>query len=194
MWWKTLKSDQSDLFSRTHTHIRIHIYTHTKVYCYLWVFLCLRFLKNTIMQWHHQSASRKAAITFCLSSLSPGLICPASAPPAPLLKHLKNAGGAHQTWPRHPYTKAQIQSSHIPPPPLPHLPLFHTRYAEESAERPCLITVVHPSGTNTLRKVNFIALYCIFIKYPTVTVSYLEFLNFFSVNSKLFSFHNYIKI
>lgn len=169
MRWKTLKSDQSDLFSHTDTHTEP---PHTQN----GVWLLVRFPLYTIPKEHNDvvtsalRTSSNAAITFCLSSLSPGFICPASAHPAPLLKHLKNAGGAYQTWPRHPYTKDPIQSSHFPP-PLPHIPLFHTRYAEESAERPHLVTVVYPSGQNMLRKVNFLWYYYIVIKYPIVTVN-----------------------
>lgn len=141
---------------------RICFHPHTHTHTYNGVRLLVSCSLYTIPKEHNDAVtssertSSKAAITFCLSSLSPGLTGPASAPPAPLLKQLKNTGGAHQTWPRPPYTKDQIHSSHFPPPPLPHLPLFHTRYAEESAERPCLVTVVHPSGPNTLRKVNFL--------------------------------------
>nr|XP_046273392.1 serine/threonine-protein kinase DCLK3 [Scatophagus argus] len=79
----------------------------------------------------------------------------AAAPPVPLLKR---AGGAPQPWPIHPHRKVQVHRSHFPPPPPPpppppHLPLFHTRHAEESAERPHLVTIVRPCGQSTLRKV-----------------------------------------
>ncbi|KAK9526896.1 hypothetical protein VZT92_015570 [Zoarces viviparus] len=70
-------------------------------------------------------------------------------PPVPLLKR---AGGAPQPWPIHPHPTRQVQRSHFPPPP-PQLPLFHTRHAEESAERPHLVTIIRPCGQSTLRKV-----------------------------------------
>ncbi|XP_031710079.1 protein kinase byr2 isoform X1 [Anarrhichthys ocellatus] len=73
---------------------------------------------------------------------------PASAPSVPLLKR---AGGAPQPWPIHPHPTRQVQRSHFPPPPQ--LPLFHTRHAEESAERPHLVTIIRPCGQSTLRKV-----------------------------------------
>ncbi|XP_070778244.1 serine/threonine-protein kinase DCLK3 [Enoplosus armatus] len=79
-----------------------------------------------------------------------------AAPPAPLLKR---AGGAPQPWPIHPHPLGQVHRSHfpppppLPPPPPPHLPLFHTRHAEESAERPHLVTIVRPCGQSTIRKV-----------------------------------------
>ncbi|XP_034561139.1 serine/threonine-protein kinase DCLK3 [Notolabrus celidotus] len=83
-------------------------------------------------------------------------------PPVPLLRH---EGGGPQPWPLHPHPKRQVHRSHFPPPPPPpplpppppppppHLPLFHTRHAEESAERPRLVTIVRPCGQGTLRKV-----------------------------------------
>ncbi|XP_041665403.1 serine/threonine-protein kinase DCLK3 [Cheilinus undulatus] len=73
-------------------------------------------------------------------------------PPVPSLKH---AGGQPQPWPLHPHPKVQVLKSHFPPPPPPrsHLPFFHTRHAEESAERPRLVTIVRPCGQSTLRKV-----------------------------------------
>ncbi|XP_070702976.1 serine/threonine-protein kinase DCLK3 [Pempheris klunzingeri] len=74
-----------------------------------------------------------------------------TAPPVPLLKR---AGGAPQPWPLHPHPIGQVHRSHFPPlPPPPQLPLFHTRHAEESAERPHLVTIVRPCGQSTLRKV-----------------------------------------
>ncbi|KAM9838156.1 serine/threonine-protein kinase DCLK3 [Aulostomus maculatus] len=73
----------------------------------------------------------------------------AAAPPVPLLKR---AGGPPQPWPLHVHPKGQIHRTHRPPPPQ--LPLFHTRHAEESAERPHLVTVVRPCGQSTLRKVS----------------------------------------
>ncbi|XP_059206225.1 probable serine/threonine-protein kinase DDB_G0278901 [Centropristis striata] len=72
-----------------------------------------------------------------------------AAPPVPLLKR---AVGAPQPWPIHPNSTGQVHRSHFPPPP-PHLPLFHTRHAEESAERPHLVTIIRPCGQSTLRKV-----------------------------------------
>ncbi|KAM9340261.1 serine/threonine-protein kinase DCLK3 [Symphorus nematophorus] len=77
-----------------------------------------------------------------------------AAPPVPLLKR---AGGAPQPWPlHHTHPTGQVHRSHFPlppPPPPPPLPLFHTRHAEESAERPHLVTIVRPCGQSTLRKV-----------------------------------------
>ncbi|KAI3358538.1 hypothetical protein L3Q82_014966, partial [Scortum barcoo] len=89
----------------------------------------------------------------CFLSLSSSL--PASAP------LLKRAGGAPQPWPIHPHPVGQVHRSHFPPPtlppppppPPPHFSLFHTRHAEESAERPHLVTIVRPCGQSTLRKV-----------------------------------------
>ncbi|XP_028279713.1 serine/threonine-protein kinase DCLK3 isoform X2 [Parambassis ranga] len=65
---------------------------------------------------------------------------------------LRCPGRAHQPWPILPHPQGHVHRSHFPPPP-PHLPLFHTRHAEESAERPHLVTVVRPCGESTLRKV-----------------------------------------
>ncbi|KAK2830320.1 hypothetical protein Q5P01_018251 [Channa striata] len=72
----------------------------------------------------------------------------AAAPPVSLLKH---PGGPPQLWPIHPHPKVQVHRSHLPPPS--HLTLFRTRHAEESAERPHLVTIVRPCGQSTLRKV-----------------------------------------
>ncbi|XP_038581392.1 serine/threonine-protein kinase DCLK2 [Micropterus salmoides] len=72
----------------------------------------------------------------------------AAAPPAPLLKR---GGGAPQSRPIHSQPVGQVHRPHFPPPP--HLPLFHTRHAEESGERPHLVTIVRPCGQSTLRKV-----------------------------------------
>ncbi|CAJ1084029.1 serine/threonine-protein kinase DCLK3 [Xyrichtys novacula] len=74
---------------------------------------------------------------------------------APVLL-LKREGGGPQPWTHHPHPKGQVHRSHFPPPPplpTPHLPLFHTRHAEESAERPHLVTIVRPCGQSALRKV-----------------------------------------
>ncbi|XP_020487373.2 serine/threonine-protein kinase DCLK3 [Labrus bergylta] len=69
--------------------------------------------------------------------------------PVPLLKC---AGDGPQPWPLRPHPKGQVHKSNFPPPP-PNLHIFHTRHAEESAERPHLITIVRPCGQSTLRKV-----------------------------------------
>ncbi|XP_030597097.1 serine/threonine-protein kinase DCLK3 [Archocentrus centrarchus] len=63
--------------------------------------------------------------------------------------------GVPQPWPIIPHPAQHAHRSHFlpPPPPPPHLPLFHTRHAEESAERPHLVTIVRPCGQSTLRKV-----------------------------------------
>lgn len=82
-----------------------------------------------------------------LTSLSFSL--PASAPPVSLLKR---PGGGPQPWPIHPRPIGQVYRSHFPSPP--HVSLFHTRHAEESAERPHLVTIVRPCAQSTLRKVN----------------------------------------
>ncbi|XP_034455460.1 serine/threonine-protein kinase DCLK3 [Hippoglossus hippoglossus] len=74
----------------------------------------------------------------------------------PNIPSLKRPGGIPQPWPIRPHPAGQVHRSHFlhpPPPPPTHLPLFHTRHAEESAERPHLVTIVHPSGRSTLRKV-----------------------------------------
>ncbi|KAK7899136.1 hypothetical protein WMY93_019989 [Mugilogobius chulae] len=55
----------------------------------------------------------------------------------------KRAGMPHP-WPLHPQ-----KAHHLPP----QLPLFHTRHAEESAERPHLVTIIRPGDQNTIRKV-----------------------------------------
>ncbi|XP_029299262.1 serine/threonine-protein kinase DCLK3 [Cottoperca gobio] len=70
-----------------------------------------------------------------------------AAPPVPMLKR---GGGAPQPWPIHPNPTGQVHRFHFPP---PHLPIFHTRHAEESAERPHLVTIIRPGGQSTLRKV-----------------------------------------
>ncbi|GLD71639.1 caM kinase-like vesicle-associated protein [Lates japonicus] len=76
----------------------------------------------------------------------------AAPPNIPLLKR---PGGIPQPWPIHPHPTGQVHRSHFlpPPPPPPQLPLFHTRHAEESAERPHLVTIIRPCGQTTLRKV-----------------------------------------
>ncbi|KAM9385700.1 serine/threonine-protein kinase DCLK3 [Pholidichthys leucotaenia] len=70
--------------------------------------------------------------------------------PSPTVSSLKDPGRAVQPWPIHPRPAEHVRRSHFPP---PHLPLFHTQHAEESAERPHLVTIVRPRGQNTLRKV-----------------------------------------
>ncbi|XP_061903287.1 serine/threonine-protein kinase DCLK1 [Entelurus aequoreus] len=70
--------------------------------------------------------------------------------PAPGLS-LRRAGVAPPPWPGHPRRTGQIRRTECPPPPL--LPLFHGRHAEESAERPHLVTVVRP-GQGAPRKVS----------------------------------------
>ncbi|XP_007547878.1 serine/threonine-protein kinase DCLK3 [Poecilia formosa] len=70
-----------------------------------------------------------------------------AGPPAPLLKR---AGWAPQPWPLPPHQVERVYRPLIPP---PHPPLFHTRHAEESAERPHLVTIVRPCSQNGLRKV-----------------------------------------
>ncbi|XP_029976954.1 serine/threonine-protein kinase DCLK3 [Salarias fasciatus] len=72
-----------------------------------------------------------------------------AAPPIPAVKR---PVGVPQPWPVHPHPAGRVHGSHFPPPP-PAAQLFHTRHAEESAERPHLITVVRPSGHSSLRKV-----------------------------------------
>ncbi|MEQ2192854.1 hypothetical protein XENOCAPTIV_018504, partial [Xenoophorus captivus] len=67
----------------------------------------------------------------------------------PPVSLLKRPGGAPQPWPIHSHQLEQIYRSNVPP---PHLPLFHTRHAEESAERPHLVTIVRPCGQSGLRK------------------------------------------
>ncbi|XP_054620536.1 serine/threonine-protein kinase DCLK3 [Dunckerocampus dactyliophorus] len=67
---------------------------------------------------------------------------------------LKRAGVAPAPpWPGHPRRIGQIRRTECPPRPLPHLPLFHGRHAEESAERPHLVTIIRPSQS-ALRKVS----------------------------------------
>ncbi|XP_040045417.2 serine/threonine-protein kinase DCLK3 [Gasterosteus aculeatus] len=73
-----------------------------------------------------------------------------AAPPVLLLKR---AGGPPQPRPLHPHPMRLVQRSHLPPPPPPQLPLFHTRHAEESAERPHLVTIIRPQSQSALRKV-----------------------------------------
>nr|XP_029514457.1 LOW QUALITY PROTEIN: serine/threonine-protein kinase DCLK3-like [Oncorhynchus nerka] len=59
-----------------------------------------------------------------------------------------------QAWPSlplpHPLPPAT--RTHLPSP----FPVFHTRHAEQSAERPRLVTVVRPCGHSTLRKVTLL--------------------------------------
>ncbi|KAM6899563.1 serine/threonine-protein kinase DCLK3 [Xenentodon cancila] len=71
-----------------------------------------------------------------------------AVPPVPTLKH---PGRAPQPRPIHLHPVENVRRSHFPPPP-PHLPLFRSRHAEESAGRPHLITVVRPCQTS-LRKI-----------------------------------------
>ncbi|KAF7664900.1 hypothetical protein LDENG_00160760 [Lucifuga dentata] len=68
-------------------------------------------------------------------------------PPASSLKH---PGGAPQFWPAHSH-RGRGHRNHCLPPPL-----FHTRHAEESAERPRLVTVIRPFGQSSLRKVTIL--------------------------------------
>nr|XP_057903682.1 serine/threonine-protein kinase DCLK3-like [Doryrhamphus excisus] len=56
-------------------------------------------------------------------------------------------------WPGHPRRMGQIWRAECPPRSLPHLPVFHGRHAEESAERPHLVTIIRP-GQSALRKVS----------------------------------------
>ncbi|KAM9737704.1 serine/threonine-protein kinase DCLK3 isoform 1-T1 [Menidia menidia] len=74
-----------------------------------------------------------------------------AAPPVPVSK--RPAVGP-RPWPVHLHPAEQEQSLRppFPLPPPPNLPVFHTRHAEESAERPHLVTVVRPSQSE-LRKV-----------------------------------------
>ncbi|KAM4539604.1 serine/threonine-protein kinase DCLK3 [Odontesthes bonariensis] len=78
-----------------------------------------------------------------------------AAPPVPLLKR---PGVVPQPWPIHTHPAGHAPRSHFPPPPPPpappppNLPVFHTRHAEESAERPHLVTIVRPCQS-ALRKV-----------------------------------------
>ncbi|XP_074542225.1 serine/threonine-protein kinase DCLK3 [Halichoeres trimaculatus] len=76
-------------------------------------------------------------------------------PPVSLLN--REIGGP-QPWPLHPQHKGHLHRSNFPPPPPPpppppQLPFFHTRHAEESAERPRLVTIVRPCGQSAIRKV-----------------------------------------
>lgn len=136
MWWKTLKSDQSDLFTHTLT------LNGDTVLSYLRVFLPLL---------EHNDSVTSAECSFNNPLFLPSSV-PASAPLVPLLKQLKHDGGAPQAWPLHPYPQGQVIRSHLVPPP--HIPLFHTRHAEESAERPHLVTIVRPCGQSAPRKVS----------------------------------------
>lgn len=58
-----------------------------------------------------------------------------------------------QAWPSLPLPHLDplppATRTHLPSP----FPVFHTRHAEQSAERPRLVTVVRPCGHSTLRKV-----------------------------------------
>uniref|UniRef100_A0A674BBZ1 non-specific serine/threonine protein kinase n=1 Tax=Salmo trutta TaxID=8032 RepID=A0A674BBZ1_SALTR len=61
-----------------------------------------------------------------------------------------------QAWPSLPLPHLDpfptATRTHLPPP----FPVFHTRHAEQSAERPRLVTVVRPCGHSTLRKVTLL--------------------------------------
>eukprot|EP00063_Salmo_salar_P058706 XP_014033541.1 PREDICTED: 3-phosphoinositide-dependent protein kinase B-like [Salmo salar] len=61
-----------------------------------------------------------------------------------------------QAWPSVPLPHLDplptATRTHLPPP----FPVFHTRHAEQSAERPRLVTVVRPCGHSTLRKVTLL--------------------------------------
>ncbi|XP_071776247.2 serine/threonine-protein kinase DCLK3 [Centroberyx gerrardi] len=71
-----------------------------------------------------------------------------AVPPVSLSKRV---GGVPQPWPPHTHPAGPGHRTHCPPPPP--LPLFHTRHAEQSAERPHLVTIVRPCGQSSLRKV-----------------------------------------
>ncbi|KAM8884824.1 serine/threonine-protein kinase DCLK3 [Synchiropus picturatus] len=73
-----------------------------------------------------------------------------AAPPASLGKR---TGVAPQPWPLHTQPSRHNPNSLCAP---PHVSRFHTRYAEESAERPHLVTVVRPCGQSSLRKVTIL--------------------------------------
>ncbi|CAB1320684.1 unnamed protein product [Coregonus sp. 'balchen'] len=70
----------------------------------------------------------------------------------------KRMGGVPhpQPWPSLPLPHLDplppATRTHLPPP----FPVFHTRHAEQSAERPRLVTVVRPCGHSTLRKVTLL--------------------------------------
>ncbi|XP_031649108.1 serine/threonine-protein kinase DCLK3 [Oncorhynchus kisutch] len=61
-----------------------------------------------------------------------------------------------QAWPSLPLPHLEplppATRTHLPSP----FPVFHTRHAEQSAERPRLVTVVRPCGHSTLRKVTLL--------------------------------------
>ncbi|XP_075995205.1 serine/threonine-protein kinase DCLK3 [Genypterus blacodes] len=67
--------------------------------------------------------------------------------PAP---SVKRPGCAPQLWPARPHHGRVNRNQCLPP------PVFHTRHAEESAERPRLVTVVRPCGQSALRKVTIL--------------------------------------
>lgn len=70
MWWKTLKSDQPDLFS--HTRTRTHTQDEELVLCYLWVSLCVQVQKKTMVWWRqcYKYTFNNPTLTFCLCSTS----------------------------------------------------------------------------------------------------------------------------
>ncbi|XP_056153947.1 serine/threonine-protein kinase DCLK3 [Lampris incognitus] len=63
----------------------------------------------------------------------------------------KPVGTVLHPWPAHPHPAGTDPRAHFAP--CPPIPLFHTRHAEQSAERPRLITIVRPCGQAALRKV-----------------------------------------
>ena len=134
----------TNLISRICFHTRTHTHSHG------WgsgVVLLMSFFFVYLKKWVMEKAFNNPtpAPSFFLMPIL------ASVPPAPLLKR---SGGAPKPWPIHPHSTGPInRTKHCPP---PHLPLFHTRHAEESAERPHLVTIVRPCGQSTLRKVNSI--------------------------------------
>ncbi|CAG5891632.1 unnamed protein product [Menidia menidia] len=78
-------------------------------------------------------------------------------------------------WPVHPHPAEQEQSLRppFPLPPPPSLPVFHTRHAEESAERPHLVTVVRPSQSE-LRKLKRLGFANLFVGFDFKSVPCLS--------------------
>ncbi|KAM9824114.1 serine/threonine-protein kinase DCLK3 [Neosynchiropus ocellatus] len=85
--------------------------------------------------------------------LRPRYGCEASRKWRPAAPLGKRAGVAPQPWPLHTQPSRHNPKSVCA---LPHVSRFHTRHAEESAERPHLVTVVRPCGQSSLRKVTIL--------------------------------------
>uniref|UniRef100_A0A8C8CXV7 non-specific serine/threonine protein kinase n=1 Tax=Oncorhynchus tshawytscha TaxID=74940 RepID=A0A8C8CXV7_ONCTS len=126
----------------------------------------LTYLTNPLILSSLSQPSTPFSGTLSFSPLSPHLSFlslpaspPSSLPPSLSDSSLsKRMGGIPhpQAWPSLPLPHLDplppATRTHLPSP----FPVFHTRHAEQSAERPRLVTVVRPCGHSTLRKVTLL--------------------------------------